>query len=266
MEQRKNGLGIASMIIGIISLLLSCCYGGFLGIVGLILGIIAMTKSDSKKGTAIAGIITSGIAVLMSVILLIAGVSATDLLNDTSSTATSDTITTTEADNYTTEATKIETTEDLAENTTEENTTEEQTEEQSDEQTEELTEEPLLSEEEFRNSCTELSYKDILRNPDDYIGNNVVVTVKVAQTGISGSFFDTNEYMRAYSNDEYDWWMGDTYVLIDKRTTDTTKILQDDIITVYGTFVGTQEFTLALTGTSEEYPVFEIKYMDLIGE
>ncbi len=73
MEKQSNGLGIASMVVGIIALLLSCCYGGFLGIIGLILGIIVVTKSDSKKGIAITGIITSGIALLISFILLIAG-------------------------------------------------------------------------------------------------------------------------------------------------------------------------------------------------
>lgn len=73
MEKKSNGLGIASMVLGIIALLLSCCYGGFLGIIGLILGIIVVTKQDVKKGTAIAGIITSGIALLLTLILLIAG-------------------------------------------------------------------------------------------------------------------------------------------------------------------------------------------------
>ena len=73
MEKQSNGLGIASMVVGIIALLLSCCYGGLLGIIGLILGIIVVTKSDSKKGIAITGIITSGIALLISFILLIAG-------------------------------------------------------------------------------------------------------------------------------------------------------------------------------------------------
>lgn len=71
MEKKSNGLGIASMVLGIIALLLSCCYGGFLGLIGLPLGIAGVTKPN--KGTAIAGIITSSFAILFSLILLTAG-------------------------------------------------------------------------------------------------------------------------------------------------------------------------------------------------
>lgn len=71
MEKKSNGLGIASMIIGIFALLLSCCYGGFLGLIGLPLGIAGVTKPN--KGTAIAGIVTSGLALLITLGVLIMG-------------------------------------------------------------------------------------------------------------------------------------------------------------------------------------------------
>ena len=70
MENKSNGLGIASMVIGIIALLLSCCYGGVLGIVGLILGIVGLTK-PGKKGTAIAGVVTSSISILILLVLIL---------------------------------------------------------------------------------------------------------------------------------------------------------------------------------------------------
>lgn len=83
MENKSNGLGIASMVIGIIALLLSCCYGGVLGIVGLILGIVGLTK-PGKKGTAIAGVVTSSISilVLLGFILMYGSASGVSVLND----------------------------------------------------------------------------------------------------------------------------------------------------------------------------------------
>lgn len=86
MEQKQgNGLGIASLVIGIISLLLSCCYGGVIGVVGIILGIIAISKNNSQKGIAIGGIVTSAIAIAITVFMLILGVSVLDSVGDSSS-------------------------------------------------------------------------------------------------------------------------------------------------------------------------------------
>lgn len=42
-------------------------------------------------------------------------------------------------------------------------------------------EEPVISEDDFKSSCQQFSYKTIARNPDDYIGQNFVVDVKVSQ-------------------------------------------------------------------------------------
>lgn len=75
MEQsQSNGLAVASIVLGIIALLSSCCYGGFLGFIGLILGIVAISKGQ-KKGMAVAGIITSVIALLITIIALAMGMS-----------------------------------------------------------------------------------------------------------------------------------------------------------------------------------------------
>ena len=46
----------------------------------------------------------------------------------------------------------------------------------------------------------------------------------------------------------------------------STKILEDDVIRVYGRVAGTQQFERALTSTAVEIPVVEILYSDLIDE
>lgn len=92
MENKKDisGVAIASLVIGIISLLLSCCYGGFLGIIGFILAIIGINTS-SKKAVAIWGLVTSTISIVITVISLIFGfalLGSTDNSSDTSNNST----------------------------------------------------------------------------------------------------------------------------------------------------------------------------------
>lgn len=70
-EKKQSGLGIAGMIIGIVSLVVSCiAIGGFTGIIGLILSCIAISQKDKKHGMAIAGIILNILAILIFVIML----------------------------------------------------------------------------------------------------------------------------------------------------------------------------------------------------
>ena len=72
-NQQQSGLGIAGMIIGIISLLLSCIVvGGFLGIIGLILSIVGITQKNKKGGTSVAGIVLNSIAIFIMIIILTA--------------------------------------------------------------------------------------------------------------------------------------------------------------------------------------------------
>ncbi len=69
----KSGLAIASLVLGIINLcswLLPIC-GGPLAIVGLVLGFLGL--NSSKKGMAIAGLVLSGLALLLTIINAIAG-------------------------------------------------------------------------------------------------------------------------------------------------------------------------------------------------
>lgn len=61
--------GIASMILGIISLLLFCtCINWITGILAIIFGIIQLTKKNAK-GFAVAGIITAALSILFALLL-----------------------------------------------------------------------------------------------------------------------------------------------------------------------------------------------------
>lgn len=93
-----------------------------------------------------------------------------------------------------------------------------------------------VTKDEFIASCQEYNYKDVLRNPEDYIGKRIKVTVKISSVH-SESWLNDGKYYFAYSNDEYDWWMGDEYGIFDRRTEQNPKLLEDDIITVYGEII-----------------------------
>ncbi|HCT77898.1 MAG TPA: DUF4190 domain-containing protein [Micromonosporaceae bacterium] len=87
----NNGLAIGSMVTGIVSILLACCCSP-LGIIGggtaVVLGVIGMNqikeRGQTNRGMAIAGIATGGVAVLLGIILFIAGfaMNSTDFLNN----------------------------------------------------------------------------------------------------------------------------------------------------------------------------------------
>ncbi len=73
-ENTGKGLGIASLVLGIVSVVTSffCCgLFGIAPIVGLILGIVSKSQKKENNGMAIAGIILSAVALVIVVIYLI---------------------------------------------------------------------------------------------------------------------------------------------------------------------------------------------------
>lgn len=77
---QKNGLGIASLVLGILALLTGLfLIGGLFGLIAIVLGIIALGRvkrgEANNRGMAIAGIITGALGVLLT-ILVVAGVAA----------------------------------------------------------------------------------------------------------------------------------------------------------------------------------------------
>ena len=67
-EKTAKGFGIASLVLGLVSLF--CC-GLFTGIPGLIFGIISIRKKKEQNGMAIAGIIICGIAIVFTTLVFV---------------------------------------------------------------------------------------------------------------------------------------------------------------------------------------------------
>lgn len=72
-QEKNSGIGIASLIIGIVSICCCCVWyiGAMLGIVGLALGIVALKDNPKQKGIAIAGIVTSSVGLFLTIIFVI---------------------------------------------------------------------------------------------------------------------------------------------------------------------------------------------------
>ncbi len=73
----KNGFGLAALIIGIVALIGAFIpvvnyVSGFIAAVGLGLGIVGLVLKNRVKGMAIAGTVTSGVALVLSIVLAIA--------------------------------------------------------------------------------------------------------------------------------------------------------------------------------------------------
>ncbi len=66
-----NTMAIVSLVLGILSIVLSCCYGAgvIFGIVGVILAVLS--KKQGKSGMGTAGMVCSIIGIVASVIMII---------------------------------------------------------------------------------------------------------------------------------------------------------------------------------------------------
>ena len=76
-QQQSNGLGIAALITGIIALVLSLIPGiglisWLLAPIAIILGIVGMNQRGAPRGTAIAGLATGGIALVICIMWVVA--------------------------------------------------------------------------------------------------------------------------------------------------------------------------------------------------
>lgn len=76
----RNGLGTAALVLGILSLVTWFLFvGGLLGIVAVVLGVLGRGRAKrgeaSNGGMAVAGIVTGGLGVLLTV-LVVVGVAA----------------------------------------------------------------------------------------------------------------------------------------------------------------------------------------------
>lgn len=126
--------------------------------------------------------------------------------------------------------------------------------------------EQSISEEEYKALCKEYSYKDVLRNPQDYVGQKIVITLEISSVH-EKSWSNSTKYYFANAETEPGngvFW-GDRYGVFDKRQNTELKILKDDVIKIWGEISNPQE-TQSLILNSEEVFCIDMKYAELISE
>lgn len=66
-----QGMGIASLILGVVSLIgLCCCISPVTGILAIVFGIIQINRTPQNKTYSIIGIVTGGLGILLGLIIL----------------------------------------------------------------------------------------------------------------------------------------------------------------------------------------------------
>lgn len=116
-----------------------------------------------------------------------------------------------------------------------------------------------MSKTDFINSCESYNYKDLERNADELSGSYIKVTLWIEQDVDGGTTY------RAYSKGPYDdstMWSGNEYLLNDVRDNPDPKIVEQDIVTVYGVYNGEQTVERAIGG-EDNVPSIDILYADI---
>lgn len=149
-----------------------------------------------------------------------------------------------------------------AEPTAEEATTEEPTTEEPT--TQEPTKSPAEVEQEFKDSCSTISFEDLSRNPDKYKGNNYKFTGEIIQ--VQEGWFDTVDLRINVTKKEFEYiddvmWTDTIYATI-TIPDGADKLLEDDVITFWGTCDGDYSYTSVL-GSKITLPKIDIEYYEL---
>lgn len=142
--------------------------------------------------------------------------------------------------------------------TTSETTTNKKTEDKklSKEEKEKIKEEQALKEkEEFIELAKEYDYGEIERNPDEYKGKAAVFKGKVVQ--VSEGLLDTVVY-RVATKDE----TNNVIYVAYKRPDGETRVLEDDIVTIYGELNGVTTYKSVLGGDIT-IPSIRAKYISI---
>jgi rRNA maturation endonuclease Nob1 len=123
-----------------------------------------------------------------------------------------------------------------------------------------------VSENDFKKSCKEIEYDKYARNADKYVGKPVKVTAQVFQVVKGGESDGYDHYFKVFTDDGSGTYSQDLIYIADYRdenAVDYTKLLEGDIVTIYGTFGGTVTTTDMVTGMNGEDISIDAKYIEL---
>ena len=113
----------------------------------------------------------------------------------------------------------------------------------------------------YKNSCSNYSYNEVARHPDQYVGERVHFRGEVVQVLQDGDSFELRVNVTS-SGGYYTYWSDTVYVVYTRENASEGKILEDDIIDFYGEFYGEISYESVL-GATITIPCVIAKYIDL---
>lgn len=120
-------------------------------------------------------------------------------------------------------------------------------------------EQTAISEDEYKSNCGTVNYTDVARNPNNYIGESVVFKGKVVQIQENGN----NVILRVnVTEGEYGIWDDTLYIEYKRKSENESRVLEDDIITVYGKMNGIKNYQ-AVMGNQISIPYLLAEYIDI---
>lgn len=115
-----------------------------------------------------------------------------------------------------------------------------------------------IDEKSYKSSCEEIDYDDLARTPDDYLGTNVKFTGEVIQV-IEDS--DGSTYRINVTKGSYGVW-DDTVLVYFENDSSSPRVLEDDIVTFYGTSSGLYTYESTM-GASITVPLVYAEFIDI---
>lgn len=123
----------------------------------------------------------------------------------------------------------------------------------------------VISEVDYKQSCKTINYKTFARNPDKYKGNNYKFTGEVIQTQESSLSnivelrINITKQISKYTN--FVNWTDTIYATVEIPDGED-RILEDDILTFWGTCEGSYSYT-SVMGSKITLPKIDIKYYEI---
>ena len=115
-------------------------------------------------------------------------------------------------------------------------------------------------EQEFKESCKKYSFEELARNPDKIEGTNVKITGEVIQALYGTNSVDLR--INITKEGTYTTYYTDTVYVVYYPEDGEDKILEDDIVTIYGTAQGDYSYTSTI-GSRITLPLIYGKYVSI---
>lgn len=116
----------------------------------------------------------------------------------------------------------------------------------------------VVDETEYKDECIEKSYEELARNPDNVKGTKVKVTGEVIQVT---EYNNKIELRVNITKEEYGYYTDTIYVTYVPKAGED-KILEDDIVTIWGIAEGDYSYT-SIMGSKVTLPKIDAKYIEI---